>query len=285
MFTDTLTPSRRRQWQGTWRSFQAWATSHHTPLDPAQWVPEDLRDYRDALVQANRAAATIRIHLDLLRSAARYAGNPADPGASLHYPSRQEPAPQGLTRIEKNALLRAVGGQPRPRHRLRDLALAQLLCHTGLRIHEALALTWDDVAWDPRRPNRAGWITVRAASGKGQRERRVPVNATARSHLAAWWHAHPSRAGAVFCTIQGAPGPVSARAMADAFRRYARRAAIAQFHFHRLRHTFAYDLLAQGVPLPTVAALMGHRRIQTTYRYSLPQADDLAAAVDRLAVH
>ena len=43
---------------------------------------------------------------------------------------------------------------------------------------------------------------------------------------------------------------------------------IANFRWYDLRHTFASRLVMAGVPLRTVQVLMGHKRIETTLRYS-----------------
>ena len=43
---------------------------------------------------------------------------------------------------------------------------------------------------------------------------------------------------------------------------------MADFTFHDLRHTFASRLVMSGVDLPTVQALMGHKDISITPRYT-----------------
>ena len=53
---------------------------------------------------------------------------------------------------------------------------------------------------------------------------------------------------------------------------------------HTLRHSFGKGLLAAGVDLVTVAALLGHERRETTAIYTQPSARDLERAVERLSV-
>ena len=43
---------------------------------------------------------------------------------------------------------------------------------------------------------------------------------------------------------------------------------------HVLRHTFLTRMVRQGSDLVLVAELAGHRRLETTRRYSLPSDDD-----------
>lgn len=52
---------------------------------------------------------------------------------------------------------------------------------------------------------------------------------------------------------------------------------------HVLRHTFVTNLVRAGHDVVLVAELAGHRRLDTTRRYSLPSAADREAAVESLA--
>ena len=49
---------------------------------------------------------------------------------------------------------------------------------------------------------------------------------------------------------------------------------------HTLRHTCVTNLVRSGNDLVLVAELAGHRRLETTRRYSLPSAADRQAAMD-----
>ena len=55
------------------------------------------------------------------------------------------------------------------------------------------------------------------------------------------------------------------------------------FHWHDLRHTFASRLAMAGVPIRTLADLMGHTEVQTTTRYAHLARGYLAEAVKKLA--
>ncbi len=59
-------------------------------------------------------------------------------------------------------------------------------------------------------------------------------------------------------------------------------AGIQNPRWHDLRHTFASRLVMAGVPLRTVQVLMGHKRIETTLRYSHLGEAHLYEAVERL---
>ena len=47
----------------------------------------------------------------------------------------------------------------------------------------------------------------------------------------------------------------------------ARKAGVANFHPHHLRHTFAVELLMKNVPIEDVSTLLGHSSISTTERH------------------
>jgi site-specific recombinase XerD len=53
---------------------------------------------------------------------------------------------------------------------------------------------------------------------------------------------------------------------------------------HVQRHTFATTLVRGNTGLVVVAELLGHARLETTRRYSLPTDDDKAGALDLLTV-
>ncbi len=53
---------------------------------------------------------------------------------------------------------------------------------------------------------------------------------------------------------------------------------------HVLRHTFCTELVRRGHDLVLVAELAGHRRLETTRRYSLPSAADRELAMEGIRV-
>jgi integrase len=60
------------------------------------------------------------------------------------------------------------------------------------------------------------------------------------------------------------------------------KAGIKDFTWHDLRHTFASRLVMAGVDITTVAALMGHKKIQMTMRYAHLAPAHKLDAVERL---
>ena len=70
----------------------------------------------------------------------------------------------------------------------------------------------------------------------------------------------------VFCTLKGAPVKDSyIRALLP---RLARKAGIEKrVHAHGLRHTHAFELAGEGVPLHVIQRQLGHSKLETTERY------------------
>ncbi len=186
-------------------------------------------------------------------------------------------APQALEPPDQVRFLRAVERSPS----VRDRALALLLFYTGLRVGEATALNLDDVLLSARR----GKVIVRL--GKGQTYREVPLNTAVRPALAAWLTVRNSPVAAVpanpafFLSRQGRR--LSPRAIDLRLRRLAAEAGLT-LSAHTLRHTCLTNLVRQGTDLVLVAEIAGHKRLETTRRYSLPSANDREVAMERLPV-
>jgi site-specific recombinase XerD len=180
-------------------------------------------------------------------------------------------APRALSGEEQRALLRATE-DAKPR----DRAIVVLLLYTALRLTELVTL---DVG-DARMSARKGVLVVR--SGKGAVYREVPLNKPVREVLEAWLKARARRVAvgeaALFVGPQGRR--LSARAVDLVI---PRRAGLA-LSAHVLRHTCVTNLVRGGNDIVLVAELAGHRRLETTRRYSLPSAADRQAAMDGLEI-
>ena len=61
-----------------------------------------------------------------------------------------------------------------------------------------------------------------------------------------------------------------------------KRAGIEDVRLHDLRHTYASHAVMQGIPLPTVAKLLGHRHVSMTLRYAHVADRDVEAAAERI---
>jgi integrase/recombinase XerC len=129
---------------------------------------------------------------------------------------------------------------------------------------------------------RKGKVTVRA--GKGDLYREVVLNAEAREGLSAWLVERGRRfpdhsETALFLNSHGQR--LSIRSIDLTLRRLGKEANVAVFA-HRLRHSCLTNLVRRGHDLVLVAEIAGHKRIETTRRYSLPTERDREAAMESL---
>lgn len=168
---------------------------------------------------------------------------------ALKRPPHSRHLPEHLTAEEVDQLIAPLRRQKRPRA-IRDLALLTVLVDSGLRVGEAAALDWQDV----------GDRTLRVRSGKGDKDRVIPLCDRARLALATWGR-HTPDSGRVWPKL-------TVRGIFDVVRRRAREAGLTKpVGPHVLRHTFATELLLQGVNLRVIQKLMGHASLSTTEGY------------------
>ncbi|MGH2929979.1 MAG: tyrosine-type recombinase/integrase, partial [Solirubrobacteraceae bacterium] len=228
-----------------------------------------VRDYRNALKDARRAPATINAALAALDDFYRFLGLGA--ARKVRRDSVPQGAPRALSEEQLRRLLRALECPGR----VRDRAAAALMVFAGLRVAEVASLDAADVSLTAR----TGAARVRR--GKGDAERVVPLPAEARAALAAWLAIRPGESGPALFPSPGGAERLSVRALHRGIAGAGRAAGLSTSP-HALRHTYITRLVRRGVDLPTVAELAGHRRLETTRRYSRPSDADRQAAVELL---
>jgi len=156
----------------------------------------------------------------------------------------------------------------------RNIAIFELMINTGLREAEVCNLKLDDVFISERK----GYVIVRA--GKGDKYRKVSLNANARRAIQAYLEVRPNRGNYLF--VSNKSDRLSESQLYRIIRKYADMAGI-KAHPHALRHTFATKLLREGkIDLPTLQNLLGHENINTTAVYTKASMEDLEKAVEIL---
>lgn len=128
----------------------------------------------------------------------------------------------------------------------RDRAMFALMLRCGLRISEVAALRL-------------------VARGKGAKERSVYLSPQA-EHLLRAYLAERPKVASDFVFLSYLEDGLSTTAIHKRLMRYRAQAHI-YLTAHRLRHTFANDLLSADVPVTTIQKLMGHRWLETTQIY------------------
>lgn len=157
----------------------------------------------------------------------------------------------------------------------RDLALAEMLYGSGLRISEAISLNVVDVV--------AASAMVRVL-GKGRKERLAPLSDTCVPAVQAWLELRGQVAlpeeKALFVGARGSR--LDRRQATRIVQALCSMAGISTpISPHSLRHSFATHLLEAGADLRVVQELLGHSRLATTQRYTRLALDHLMQVYDK----
>lgn len=154
----------------------------------------------------------------------------------------------------------------------RDRAMFILMLRCGLRISEVANLLLADLYLDESHPRLV-------ARGKGSRERSVYLSPQAERALRAYLAGRPAvSSDFVFLSYLG--DGLSTTAIHKRLMRYREQAEVS-LTAHRLRHSFANDLVSADVPVTTIQKLLGHRWLETTQIYV--QANDRQVQADYYA--
>jgi site-specific recombinase XerD len=161
----------------------------------------------------------------------------------------------------------------------RDYAILALLAYHGLRAREAAHLKLADIDWDAP----SLWLYHR----KNGANARIPLSAIAKEALQDYLAARPSSPPhlEVFLTCQAPIVPLGGRLGAVAqrhlFRLFGR--SIPKHGAYVLRHSFAKSLLDRGAKLQDIAALLGHRKLDSTLTYTQIDTEGLREVADNYA--
>ncbi len=245
-----------------------------------------LRGYLADLTARGFKSTTVARRLSAMRQLYRFlyaeGHRGDDPAAVLEGPKRGRPLPKVMTVEDVNRLIetahaRALSAEkPAERlRRLRTVCLVEMLYATGLRISELSALPASAAR------TRSDAIIV---TGKGGKERLVPLGTAAKAAMAAWLEARREAgletAKWLFPSSAEA-GHVTRQHLARDLKDLAHAAGLdpACLSPHVLRHAFASHLLAHGADLRIVQTLLGHADISTTQIYTHVLDERLAGMV------
>jgi integrase len=234
----------------------------------------DLEDYKARRLAApkryggSRALATVHRELAILRRMFNIATregwmsrNPFDDGDPLIQTANEAKREWIISHAEEAKLL-AECADPRLAH-LRAIIVCAL--DTGMRRGEILKLEWRDVDFERR------LLTVRAFTTKTMRARKVGISRRLERELRAIAEARGS-----------APGdrPFPYTDFQDGWDTVRTRAGLAGLRVHDLRHSAASRLVKKGLSIAEVARLLGHTKLETTFRYLNITHADAVRAVD-----
>ena len=231
------------------------------------------------LSESGLAASSRARLLSALRQFFRFLANEGviaeDPTPGIAGPKLGRSLPRTLSVAEVEKLLEAArrltcGTSGRDRVRALSLhALLEVLYATGMRVSELVSLPRSVLRGDPR---------VFTITGKGGRQRLVPLNAAARDALDAYLTIGTGGEADVSPMLEtkwlwpskSVQGHLTRQGMALELKELALEAGLEPERVspHVLRHAFASHLLDRGADLRSVQQLLGHADISTTQIYT-----------------
>ncbi|MBI6629127.1 tyrosine recombinase [Pontibaca salina] len=195
-----------------------------------------------------------------------------NPAIQISGPGRDKRLPRTLDLTEVERLLEAARVTGRSANdRLRNTCLIELLYATGMRVSELVGLPVGAARGDPR---------MLLISGKGGKERMVPLSPPARAALADWLVARDGaealreQKGAALSRFlfpsRGKSGHLTRHHFYLLIKAMAVTGGVAPAKVtpHTLRHAFATHLLANGADLRAIQTLLGHADLATTEIYT-----------------
>ena len=167
--------------------------------------------------------------------------------------------PDVLTTGEIDRIIAAVDGTT-PKE-IRDAAMLEVLYSCGLRVSELTSLRIRDLFFGE------GYIRV---TGKGDKQRLVPISSTARERIHRYREVRRSaRAGEETLFLNNRGSSLTRVMIFTILREAARRAGSEKkISPHTFRHSFATHLLEGGASIRQVQELLGHESILTTEIYT-----------------
>lgn len=229
----------------------------------ASITADHIRSYLAELMK-NAKRATVQRRLSAIKAFFRYRettlGEPS-PARSIRSPKNVRTLPSILGEGEVRRLIEVAPDELTPAA-IRDRAIFETLYSSGLRVSELVGLNWRDI------DEELGMVMVR--SGKGNKDRLVPLGEPALDALGNWRRAMPiawEPDGAVIVNLRG--GRLTTRSVEKILRARIEAAGLsAGLTPHGLRHCFATHMLGNGADLRSIQEMLGHASLATTQRYT-----------------
>ena len=220
------------------------------PLDRV--TREDVRTFQLHLIEERKLAySTFNQAVCALRFYYRHTQPMSWPVTAVPFGKRPRKLPTVLSRHDVDELIQCT-------ENLKHRTFLMTLYSGGLRFSEAAHLRIQDI--DSRR------MMIRIASGKGSKERLVPLSPRLLKELRIYWLKYKP-------TDLLFPGKTPSKIYADttirkAMKQAGEKAGIKRrIYPHVLRHSYATGLLEAGVDLLTISKLLGHASFITTMVY------------------
>ncbi len=228
---------------------------------------EDLRRYQLHMRSSGASATAMNTAVSALRFFFGVTLGRDDAQVGMTTVREPRKLPVVLSPEEVARLLDAAPG-------LKYRAALSLAYGAGLRASEVVSLKLSDI--DSSR------MVIRVEQGKGRKDRYAMLSEPLLDLLRTWWLAARERGvmlpGGWLFPGQNPVNPLTTRQLRRAFDSAKVAAGIdKRVSLHTLRHCFATHLLEQKVDIRVIQVLLGHKKLDTTARYSQVASTTLRA--------
>ncbi|MFQ5956048.1 MAG: tyrosine-type recombinase/integrase, partial [Kiloniellales bacterium] len=225
---------------------------------PDQADAEDLRRYQLHMRSGGASATAMNAAVSALRFFFTVTLGRKDASEAMTTVGEPRKLPVVLSPEEVARLLDAAPG-------LKYRAALSVAYGAGLRASEVVSLKVSDIDGERR--------VIRVEQGKGRKDRYAMLSDPLVELLRAWWRAGRERRvmlpGGWLFPGQNPVNPLTTRQLRRAFDGAKEAAGIdKRVSLHTLRHCFATHLLEQKVDIRVIQVLLGHKKLETTARYS-----------------
>lgn len=196
---------------------------------------------------------------------------PDNPFSLIKAPKIKRHLPKILSLTEIDSILSL---KPENIYERRDLAIVELLFSSGLRVSELVGLDLED--YDE-------FVAEVKVLGKGSKQRVVPVNESAISKISDYLLIRDSfdpKEPALFLNRFGRR--LTTRGVEQNLMKLCDKASVsAHLNPHKLRHSFATELLQGGADLRSVQEMLGHASLAATQIYTHLDFEHLKAVYNK----
>ena len=256
------------------RRFAEFLDTDPAPLGQPVVDTHRVRSFVAALNQAGKSARTIARVLSSVRG---FFEHLVAQGTLAHNPATGVRSPKQTRRLPKaldpDQTAQLLDGSPRQSTiERRDLAMAELLYGSGLRLAELVDANVGDVDFSSK---------LIRVTGKGQRDRIIPLSSQSIEALKSWLATRTSPTSTAPLFTGRGENRISPRTVQTRLKRMANASILNDgVHPHMLRHSFASHVLESSGDLRAVQELLGHVNLSTTQIYTHVDFQHLAKVYD-----
>lgn len=178
----------------------------------------------------------------------------------LHIPWDQETVPRMKldVKLPEVLSLRDIEKLIDTAAEVRNKAIIALLYSSGIRVGELVRLRPEDIYMST--------MQVYIPKSKNHSDRWTLLSQRALDLLVEYWRSYPVKRDYLFVSLDEPHRPLNVNGTEIVIRTIGKEAGI-PCHPHMLRHSFASHLVEQGVPLPYIQSMLGHKSAASTDVY------------------